>query len=177
MLQRERRNLPPSRIELKEATMFGLPKVTRESPVAAESPRAGVRAGLIGMWKLRAIERLPGSGREAGGDAAGRAYIIFTPRGRFLSLVEGDQSLSETDASAVSLFRATFAYTGAYRIEGDAWITRVDRTWNDASVADEHTRFFDLDGDRLTVMPVFRPRGSGGGTIGDSAFVFERMKG
>jgi hypothetical protein len=177
MLQRERRNLRPSRIESKEATMFGLLKVTRESPAAVQSPRAGVRAGLIGMWKLSAIERLPGAEHPDAGDTGGRAYIIFTPRGRFMSLVEGDQNLSETDASAVSLFRAAFAYTGAYRIEGDAWITRVDRTWNDASVADEHTRFFDLDGDRLTVMPVFRPRGSGGGTIGNSAFVFERMKG
>jgi hypothetical protein len=177
MLQRERRNLRSNRVELKEATMFGPLKVTLESPAAVQSPRAGVRAGLIGMWKLRAIERLPGVGPVDGGEAGGRAYIIFTPRGRFMSLVEGDHNLSETDASAVSVFRATFAYTGAYRVEGDAWITRVDRSWTDASVADEHTRFFDLDGDRLTVMPVFKPRGSGGGTISNSAFIFERMKG
>lgn len=157
--------------------MFGLLKVTREAPVASVSPRAGVRAGLIGMWKLSAIELLPGAEHPAASEAGGRAYIIFTPRGRFMSLVEGDRDLSETDGSAVSLFRATFAYTGAYRIEGDAWITRVDRTWNDATVADEHTRFFDLDGDRLMVMPVFKPRANGGGTMKNCAFVFERMKG
>ena len=155
--------------------MFGLLSVTRESPVASVSPRAGIRAGLIGMWKLRAIERGPGAEPMGGSEAGGRAYIIFTPRGRFMSLVEGDSNLSEADATAVSLFRATFAYTGAYRIEGDAWITRVDRSWSDATVADEHTRFFDLDGDSLTVMPVFAPRS--GKPMKNCAFLFERMKG
>jgi hypothetical protein len=157
--------------------MFGLLKVTRESPVATASPRAGIRAGLIGMWKLRGIERGLSTEQAGGSESGGRAYIIFTPRGRFMSLVEGDRDLSEADTSAEALFRATFAYTGAYRIEGDAWITQVDRTWNDACVADEHTRFFELDGDRLTVMPVFAPRSRGGGMIKNCAFLFERMKG
>jgi hypothetical protein len=177
MLQRERRNLCLSRTGKQEAAMFGLLKVTRETPVASGSPRAGGRAGLIGMWKLSAIERSAGVEPLSGSEAGGRAYIIFTARGRFMALVEGDRNLSEADHSAVALFRATFAYTGAYRIEGDAWITRVDRTWNDASVADEHTRFFELDGDDLTVMPVFAPRSSGGGMIKNCAFRFERMKG
>jgi len=157
--------------------MFGLLKVTRETPVAIESPRAGVRAGLIGMWKLRSIEREPGAELAATGEAASRAYIIFTPRGRFMALVDGNRNLSDADAAAIELFRAAFAYTGAYRVEGDAWITRVDRSWNDATIAAEHTRFFDLDGDLLTVMPVFAPRGKNGGLLKNCAFVFERMKG
>jgi hypothetical protein len=176
MLRRERRSLYPSRIGKQEARMFGLLKVTSESPVATESPRAGVRAGLIGMWKLSTIEREPGAERRADGETASRAYIIFTPRGRFMALVEGNRHLSDADAATIELFRAAFAYTGAYRIEGDAWITRVDRSWNDSTTADEHTRFFDLDGDQLAVMPVFAPRRNGG-RMKNCAFVFERMKG
>ncbi len=156
--------------------MFGLLNVTRESPMVTESPRAGVRAGLIGMWKLGAIEREPSAERLAAGGTASRAYIIFTPRGRFMALVEGNRHLSDAEAATIELFRTAFAYTGAYRVEGDAWITRVDRSWNDSTVAGEHTRFFDLDGDSLTVMPVFAPRRDGG-RIRNCAFVFERMKG
>jgi hypothetical protein len=157
--------------------MFGLLKVTREAPVAMDSPRAGVRAGLIGMWKLREIERDPGAERRLEAETAARAYIIFTPRGRFLSLIESEGDAAHADAESAELFRGTFAYTGAFRIEGDAWITRVDRSWNDATTAEEHTRFFDLDGDRLTVMPVFRPRGAGSGLVRTHVFVFERMNG
>jgi len=47
----------------------------------------------------------------------------------------------------------------------------------DATIAAEHTRFFDLYGDLLTVMPVFAPRGKNGGLLKNCAFVFERMKG
>lgn len=157
--------------------MFGLLKVTRESPVAMDSPRAGVRAGLIGMWKLREIERAPGTERHLETETAARAYIIFTPRGRFLSLIEGERDDTHAGVESAELFRTAFAYTGAYRIEGDAWITHVDRSWNDATTAEEHTRFFDLDGDRLTVMPMFRARRAGGSLVKSRAFVFERMRG
>ena len=52
------------------------------------------------------------------------------------------------------------AYSGAYRIEGDKFITKVDIAWHPSWVGTEQVRFFHVEGDRLkiTMAPQAMPR-------------------
>ncbi len=44
------------------------------------------------------------------------------------------------------------AYTGAYRVEGDKFITKVDASWNPAWTGMDLVRFFNFEGDRLHIL-------------------------
>ena len=50
--------------------------------------------------------------------------------------------------------KPTLAYTGAYRVEGNAFITSVDTSWPDGWVGTEQRRDFTIDGDTLTITTV-----------------------
>ena len=63
-----------------------------------------------------------------------------------------DRSLAERAALQSSLI----AYTGTYRLEEDRWITTVDVAWNPEWVGTEQTRFFQINGDLLTVHTPWR---------------------
>jgi hypothetical protein len=112
------------------------------------------REKLLGIWRIVSVE----SEDQATGErqpvlGVGLAgYLIFTPEGRIITLVTGeDRKEAKTDEERVDLFKSMVAYTGTYRLEGDKFITKVDVAWNPAWVGTEQTRFFVLDGDLLHI--------------------------
>ena len=55
-----------------------------------------------------------------------------------------------------------FAYSGAYRVDGDKVIHRVDVSLNQHWVGTEQVRFFRIDGDTLTITtPAYRSSADG----------------
>jgi hypothetical protein len=109
---------------------------------------------LVGVWELRSVSL----GDEPLQGALPRACILFTPGGKFIALLYGDSG------PLAAAFRAVFAYSGAYRIAGDAWITTLRRSWNDVSAVGEETHFFCFESGRLRVRP------------GDREFEFVKLK-
>ena len=112
------------------------------------------RAKLVGTWKLVSFENefQDGTERRSMMGTAPIGYIIFTPEGRMMSIVEAEGRRSpETDQEAAIAFRTLFAYTGTVRLDGDRWATKVDVAWNPAWHGTEQIRTFKLDGDRLEV--------------------------
>jgi len=112
---------------------------------------------LVGVWELRSMRQ----GEQAVEEVLPRACIIFTPKGRFMALITGERATSFRAAAA---FREAFAYSGAYRLDGGAWVTRRERSWNDVVTEGEQRHAFDLDGSRLGV------------TLEHRFFTFERMR-
>jgi hypothetical protein len=123
--------------------------------IAVQPSFADDRAKILGIWKLISFEsefqatgeRVPTLGKNPTG------YIIFTPEGRMMVVIEGEgRKAPKTDDDRATLFRTMFAYTGIFRLEGDKLIAKVDVSWNPALVGTEQVRFFKFDGDRLHII-------------------------
>ena len=112
---------------------------------------------LVGVWELRSMRQ----GEQAVEEVLPRACIIFTPKGRFMALITGERA---SGSGAAAEFREAFAYSGAYRLDGGAWVTRRERSWSDVAAEGELKHAFDLDGSRLQV------------TLERRFFAFERMR-
>ena len=118
------------------------------------------RARLLGIWKLVSfdVERQDTAERSAAYGKNPTGYLIFTPEGRMMAVLEGEgRKAPQTDEDRVALFRNMFAYTGTYRLEGDKWITKVDVSWNPAWNGTDQARFYKLEGDRLHVISAWAP--------------------
>lgn len=131
-----------------------LPLVLLLAATSALAQSDGSR-NVVGTWKLVSFvnEFQDGSERGAAYGKRPTGYIIFTPEGRMMSIVEAEGRKSpQTDEDRAAAFRTLISYTGAYRFEGDKFITKVDVSWNPAWVGTEQERFFKLEGDRLEVI-------------------------
>jgi hypothetical protein len=140
--------------------------------------------GLVGVWELASIDiefRDDGTRRPASRSVPS-AYLMFTPLGRLLAMLtrpicapaSGEWLGAGRDGEA--LFRATFAYSGRYRLEQDRWVTRVDRTWNDAWTDAVQAHAYRLDHGRLTVLSPWLLGDKEGDRLQRMLFSFERMK-
>jgi Lipocalin-like domain len=147
--------------------------------LAAQPVLADDRAKLLGSWKLISWVQEFQDGSEPrpeyGKNPIG--YIIFTPEGRMMAILEGEGRKSpKTDEERVKLFRSMIAYSGMYRLEGDKWITKVDVAWHPDRRGSEQMRFFKLEGDRLYVSTPWMPSPNFGGKVIRSLLVWERAK-
>jgi hypothetical protein len=121
----------------------------------AQPSFADDRANILGTWKLVSFEEeLQATGKREltlGKNPSG--YIIFTPEGRFMTVLAGDgRKASKTDQDRSDLLKSMMAYTGMYRLEGDRFITKVDVSWNHIWTGTEQARFFRFDGGRLNII-------------------------
>ena len=105
-------------------------------------------------------------------------YVMFTPDGRATFILTGDdRKPAKTVQERADLLNSMVAYTGAYRLDGDKWITKVEVAWNPEWVGTEQTRLFNIDGNRLHVLTPWRvmPNWPDKG-MQRSILVFERAK-
>ena len=122
---------------------------------------AADRNVLVGSWRLASFEReYQATGdREYPMGNAPTGYIIFLTEGRMAVVITGDgRKPPTTDQDRAGLFNSLVAYTGAYRVDGDKWITTVDVSANPAWVGTEQTRTFRVTGDRLQEMTAWAAR-------------------
>ena len=137
------------------------------------------REQLIGVWKLLTFEvEFQDTGeRKTPLGAHPSGYGIFTREGRTMAVLTAEgREVPKTDADRATAFKDMIAYTGMYRVEGDHWITRVDTSWNESWVGTDQIRFFQLDGDTLSVTSNFRPSPNCDGRIARGHIKFVRDK-
>jgi lipocalin-like protein len=113
---------------------------------------------LIGTWK-----QLSGTMVEEGGSeqksnlsAAPNGYVNFSADGRLI-LLSTDSARKPpagqvaTPAEAEALYRSMIGYAGSYKVEGNMVTYDLDVTWNESWTGTKQVRFWDVNGDRLTV--------------------------
>jgi len=119
------------------------------------SALANESAKVVGTWKLVSFVNEFQDGSEPRGAYGNHptGYIIFTPDGRMMSVVEAEgRKPPENDEQRAAAFRTIIAYTGMYRLQGDKFTTKVDVSWNPAWVGTEQVRDYRLEGDQLKVV-------------------------
>jgi hypothetical protein len=144
----------------------------RETPVCTPD-----FAPLSGSWRLVSEgvtltdtkERIEPRGSNPDGrmvlDAGGRIMFLFT---------KSNRQAPTNDNERATLFNEMMSYTGLVRLErSGTFITTVDVAWNPA-FGGEQQRFFEIDGNRLTVTTPkhTHPRFPGRMLVAD--VVFER---
>ena len=116
-------------------------------------------AEIHGLWKLVSYEvEVQATGQQEltmGKNPAG--YVMFTPEGRVFFIFTGEgRKPAKTAQERADLLSSLVAYTGTYRLDGDKWITKVEVAWNPEWVGTEQTRFFKVEGSRLTILTPWR---------------------
>jgi hypothetical protein len=113
---------------------------------------------LIGTWR-----QLTGTMIEEGGierksnlSEAPNGYVNFAPDGRLILLStdsarQAPAGQVPTAAEAEALYRSMIAYAGSYKIEGNKVTYDLDVTWNQSWTGTKQVRFWQVDGNRLTV--------------------------
>ena len=137
---------------------------------------------LNGTWKLKSQvwtltatgEKINQMGEHPNGylsySADGRMYAIITAENR----VKPDAA-NPTDEQRVKLHKTMIAYAGTYAVEADKVIHHVDISWNEARTGTDQIRFFELDGNILTITtPPFKSAQDG--REGRSVLVWEKVK-
>jgi hypothetical protein len=125
------------------------------------------QSALVGTWRLVSSQATVwGDGdTEVFSTVQPNGYLIVTPWERMMTVsvaCEGDRTKKPTSGVDLSeLWKTMMAYTGKYRVEGDAIITTVDVAWNEAWTGTVQRRFYKLEGDKLTIDTEPLPIGSG----------------
>jgi len=125
------------------------------APVAAQDA-----SPLVGAWKLLKFdyEFQDGSPRRAVFGAKALGFIIFSPQGRMVAVLEAEgRKAPQDDTGAAALLRTLIAYSGTYKLEQDKWTTTVDVAWNPAWHGTQQVRYYKLDGDRLFITSMWQP--------------------
>jgi hypothetical protein len=120
-------------------------------PAGAQNP-----SSIVGTWRVVSFEReiveTKAVSQGFGGHAMG--FVTYTPDGRMMFMIvdatrKPPAQPTATDAEAVSLYRTMVAYGGTYRVQGNEIILHEEISSEQTANKDQ-TRFFKLDGDRLT---------------------------
>ena len=122
---------------------------------------AADRNVLVGSWRLVSFEReyQTTAEREYPMGNTPTGYIIFLAEGRMAVVITGEgRNAPTTEQDRAGLFNSLVAYTGAYRVDGDKWITAVDVSANPAWVGTEQIRTFRVTGNRLQEMTAWAAR-------------------
>jgi len=125
----------------------------------AQPSFAGDRDKVVGVWRLVSYEvEVQATGEKSpvmGEKPTG--YVAFTSEGRVFFVLTGEaRKAAKTDRERAELLNTLVAYSGAYTVEGDKWITNVDVAWNPEWVGTKQVRDFKLQGERLMVLTPWR---------------------
>ena len=109
---------------------------------------------LLGVWRL-VLAQIRSEDTGEVHDLCGRdprGFISFSPDGRVMVIMTAAKRKPPTnDAEAAALFREMTAYTGRFTITGNRIVTDVDAAWHPAWEDNQQPRFYELEGNRLTL--------------------------
>ena len=114
------------------------------------------RNSLVGTWKVLSfwIEFEESDDRDEPYGANPEGYVVLTEK-RLIAVITGPNR--EMDQSAGRLFDSMMAYSGRYRLQSDdCFITTVDSAWLPTWLGTEQVRYFKINGEKLSVMGLFR---------------------
>jgi hypothetical protein len=115
------------------------------------------RNPLLGTWRMKSYQVRTTTGEMStpygvhpmgylSYSADGRMQVIGTANGRIVS-----RDPAPTDENMAALHRTMFAYAGTYSLGADKVIHHVDISWNQAWNGTDQERFYELNGDTLTL--------------------------
>jgi Lipocalin-like domain len=118
----------------------------------------GDASALIGTWRhLSGTMVEEGSGEQKSNlSAAPNGYVNFCADGRLI-LLSTDSARKPpagqvpTPVEAEALYRSMIGYAGTYKIEGNKVTYDLDVTWNESWTGTKQVRFWEVNGDRLTI--------------------------
>ena len=109
---------------------------------------------MLGVWRLVSAQvrnEDTGEVRDLHGPDP-RGFAVFSPERRVSIVITASGRTPPTsDADTAALFRGISAYTGRFTVEGNRVATEVDAAWHPAWEGTRQPRFYELDGDRLTL--------------------------
>jgi hypothetical protein len=120
---------------------------------------AGIASGnaLLGTWKLKSYETTTGTGEKSAPygehpmgylnySADGRMQVIGASGGRTMPL-----DLAPTDEEQLALYKSMFAYAGTYSVQTGRVTHHVDVSWNEVWTGTDQVRFYEVNGNTLTI--------------------------
>ncbi len=119
------------------------------------SASALVRGALPGWWKITSFHvELEDTGEcldTYGSDPLG--HMVITDD-RMMAILASSE---RTGKDAAALFETMMAYSGSCRIEDEGrLVIKVDAAWHPAWVGSEQLRFFNVDGDTLSITTAWQ---------------------
>jgi Lipocalin-like domain len=145
------------------------------SPAIAADP-------IVGTWRLQSFVReVAATGQrynEFGEHPDG--YISYLPDGRMHAILVTNSrpkpaGLVPADNEKIELFGTMIAYAGTYKVEGEKVVHNVEISWNQSWTGTQQIRFFQLEGDKLTIATAVAksPRD---GREGRTVVIFEKVR-
>ena len=112
---------------------------------------------LLGTWRLKSYETTTDSGEISAPygehsigylcySADGRMQVIGTSSGRIVPL-----DPAPTDEEQLELHKTMFAYAGTYTAEAGKVTHHVDISWNELWNGTDQVRFYEVNGNTLTI--------------------------
>jgi hypothetical protein len=137
------------------------------------SASASARGTLPGWWKIASFHiELEDTGEWVntyGVDPLG--YMVITDD-RMMSILT---SRERTDKDDAALFETMMAYSGSCRIEDEVkLVIKVDAAWHPAWVGSEQLRFFNVDGDTLSITTAWQTHPKFPGRMARSVLTAQR---
>lgn len=118
-----------------------------------------LKAALIGTWELVSYvveeketrTQIPAMGQSP------RGRVIFTADDWVAFNLEGEgRAPAQTKQEKAELLQTLVSYIGRFRIEEDAWITRIETAWIPEWVGSEQKRFVRIEGEIAHVTTPWR---------------------
>jgi hypothetical protein len=116
---------------------------------------------LLGTWKLRSYVVTDATGRQStpyGEHPTG--YLSYSADGRMQAIGAATERINPAgpappENERVALYDTMFAYAGTYSLEAGKVTHHVDISWNESWTGTDQVRFFELNGNTLTLRTHF----------------------
>jgi hypothetical protein len=112
---------------------------------------------LLGTWKLKSYTVTTAAGETStpyGEHPAG--YLAYSADGRMQAIGTSNGRIAPrdpavTDEERVALHNTMFAYAGTYSVEAGKVTHHVDISWNEVWNGTDQVRFYEVNGNTLTL--------------------------
>jgi 3-carboxy-cis,cis-muconate cycloisomerase len=146
-----------------------------------EVPLTQNASPVLGTWKLRSYEReeIATGRRHNQFGAQPDGYIGYAPDGRMYAMFIRQDRITPrdvvpTEEEGVQLLGSMVAYAGTYTLHEKHVVHHIDISWNQGWTGTDQVRYFELDGDTLTITTA-PYRSHQDGKEGRSILVWDRV--
>lgn len=137
---------------------------------------------VLGTWRLKSFvwEVLATGERYNQMGEHPQGTLSYSPDGRMCAIITWDNRIKPhdvvpTDEDRTELHRTMVAYAGTYTLDAEKVTHHVDISWNEAWTGTDQIRFYELDGNTLTITSAHH-RSPADGREGRGILVWEKVK-
>jgi hypothetical protein len=166
---------------LRHAATIRARLVSQDHVQRQEVPLTENASQVLGTWKLRSYEReeIATGRRHNQFGAQPDGYLGYAPDGRMYAIFARHDRIAPadvvpTDEEGVQLLGSMVAYAGTYTLGDKQVVHHIDISWNQGWTGTDQLRFFELEGDTLTITTA-PYRSYQDGKEGRSILVWDRV--